>query len=178
MTMNMTRRAVVVFACLGCVASSARAQEPPSPTPQSRRAAVVRELGGQTGATINNAGLQQRLDLSWRRALSTSQNPWLSQAHATLGASTAQTPAHVRGGVWAELAPLSIFVVRAGAEPAYYFGTFDSLSSVDSRYDAFDPDSRHARGGAAAGTAMRLYVTPTLQFRAGRVVGATSADLE
>jgi hypothetical protein len=76
------------------------------------------------------------------------------------------------------VAPLSIFVVRAGAEPGHYFGTFNSLMSFDSRTDAFDTDSRRERGGATTGTATRLYLTPTLQFRAGRIIGATTADLE
>jgi hypothetical protein len=138
----------------------------------------VRELRAQLGGSINNLGVQQSFDLSWRRALSASRRPMLSGAHVALGGSTAFTPAHVRGGVWVDVAPVSILVVRVGVEPARYFGTFDSLTSFDSRRDAFDTDSRRERGGATSGTATRLYVTPTFQFRAGRFVGATSADLE
>lgn len=172
-----TQMTVFVLSAGPCLAQTAGGS-PAAPAAPSAAPTVVRELSGQLGATINNAGLQQRFDLSWRRALSTSRSPLLSESHVTFGASAAVTPALVRGGVWAEVAPLSIFVVRAGAEPMYYFGTFDSLTSFDSRRDPFDPDSREERGGAAAGTARRFYVTPTLQFRAGRFAGATSADFE
>jgi hypothetical protein len=140
--------------------------------------AGVLNLRGQLGASINNAGLQQSFDLSWNRPLSASRHPLLSGAHVAVGGSTAITPAHLRGGGWVEIAPVSVFVVRAGAEPGHYFGTFNSITSFDSRTDAFDTDSRRERGGATSGTATRLYVTPTLQFRVGRIVGATSADLE
>jgi hypothetical protein len=172
-----TQMIALVLSTAPCLAQPADSQ-PADPDTAKAAPTITRELRGQLGATINNAGLQQRFDLSWRRKLSASRNPLLSEAHATIGASSAITPSHVRGGVWAEIAPLSFFVVRAGAEPAYYFGTFDSLTSFASRHDAFDPDSRKEHGGAAAGTVTRLYVTPTLQFRAGRFVGATSADVE
>ena len=148
-----------------------------SPTPDTVPTGVL-ELRGQLGGSINNLGVQQSFDLSWRRSLSASPRPILSEAHVAVGGSTAFTPAHVRGGVWVELAPVSMFVVRVGAEPAHYFGTFDSLTSFHSRRDAFDTDSRRERGGAVSGTATRVYVTPTLQFRVGRLLGATSADLE
>ena len=95
-----------------------------------------------------------------------------------MGGTAAFTPAHVRAGIWAEAAPLSIFVLRVGAEPAYYFGTFDSLTSFGSRLDAFDTDSRHDLAGGEPGSAARLYVTPTLRVRAGRFIGLASADLE
>ena len=152
------------------------AQEPVTGPPVAP--ATVRELRGQLGASINTLGVQQAFDLSWRRVLSTSGRPLLSEAHVAIGGSTAITPAHVRAGAWVEMAPVSVFVVRAGVEPAQYFGTFNSLTSFDSRPSAFDTDSRRERGGATSGTATRLYVTPTLQFRAGHLVAATSADLE
>src|SRR5216117_225402 len=132
--------------------------------------AVVLDLRGQVGGSINNLGLQQSFDLSWHRPLSASRHPILSEAHVALGGSTAITPAHVRGGAWVELAPVSVFVVRAGAESGHYFGTFNSLTNFDSRSNAFDTDSRRERGGATSGRATRLYVTPTVQFRAGRVI--------
>jgi hypothetical protein len=140
--------------------------------------AGVLDLHGQVGASINNLGVQQSFDLSWHKPLSASRRVMLSGAHVAVGGSSAITPAHVRAGAWVEVAPLSVFVVRAGAEPGRYFGTFNSLTSFDSRGDAFDTDSRRERGGATVGTATRLYVTPRLQFRAGRVIGAATADLE
>lgn len=153
------------------------AQERLLEAPDARPAAVT-ALRGQLGASINNAGAQLSFDLSRQRPLSRSRHPLLSQAHIGVGGSAAFTPAHVRAGVWLEAAPLSMVAVRVGAEPGYYLGTFDSLASFDSRRDAFDTDSRRERGGAASGTAARLYVTPTLRLRAGRFVGLASADFE
>jgi hypothetical protein len=173
-----------VFALLCGAAGAPCSAQPASSEPRavpSESAAVpagALDLRGRLGASINNLGLQQSFDLSWNHPLSASQHPLLSEAHIAVGGSTAITPAHVRAGAWVEVAPVSVFVVRAGAEPGHYFGTFNSLTSFDSRTDAFDTDSRRERGGATAGAATRVYVTPTLQFRAGRVAGATSADLE
>jgi hypothetical protein len=145
--------------------------------PGARLASVV-DLRGQLGASINNAGAQLSFDLSRRRPLSRSRHPLLADAHVAIGETAAFTPAHVRAGVWLEAAPLSVFVLRVGAEPAYYFGTFDSLGSFDSRHDSFDSDIRRERGGAVSGTTIRLYVTPTLRLRARRFIGLVSADLE
>ena len=140
--------------------------------------AGVTEVHGQLGASINNPGLQQVFELSWRRPLTVSRSRWLSEAHIAIGGLTAFTPTQARAGAWVEIAPVSIVVFRAGVEPGYYFGTFNSLTSFDSRTDAFDPDSLRARGGAVSGTASRVYLTPTLRFRAGRFVGAMSANFE
>jgi hypothetical protein len=43
-----------------------------------------------------------------------------SEAHVALGGSTAITPAHARAGAWVEVAPVSVFVVRVGAEPGQF----------------------------------------------------------
>ena len=153
------------------------AQGPPSAAPGAV-AASAWDLRGQLGTSINNAGAQLSFDLSRRRPLSRSRHPLLSEAHVSVGGSAAFTPAHLRAGVWLEAAPVSVFVLRVGAEPAYYLGTFDSLVSFDSRRDAFDTDSRRERGGEAPGTAARFYVTPTLRLRAGRFIGLASANLE
>ncbi len=181
------RRWVTVAAAVAVIArmttAPCSAQSPGSePRPASSGPGVlpvgVLDVQGQVGASINNLGVQQSFDLSWHRPLTASRRPILSDAHIAAGGSTAITPAHIRAGGWVELAPLSILVVRAGAEPGHYFGTFNSLMSFDSRTEAFDTDSRRERGGATTGTATRLYLSPTLQFRAGRVIGATTADLE
>ncbi len=138
----------------------------------------VGELRGQLGASINNAGAQLSFEASRRRPLFASRHPLLSEAHIGVGGSAAFTPAHARGGVWLEAAPVSVFVLRVGAEPAYYFGSFDSLTSFESRNDPFDTDSRRERQSAQSGTATRFYVTPRLQARAGRLIGVASADFE
>jgi hypothetical protein len=133
---------------------------------------------GQLGASINNAGLQQSFDLSVTRRLTTSKNPWLSEAHVAAGGFLAATPAGVRGGGWVEYAPVSVMAIRAGLEPAQYFGTFHSLTSFDTRLEAFDPDARKARASAASGHTMKMFVSPTLQFRAGHLAARSTLNIE
>jgi hypothetical protein len=168
------RRAFIAFAGLVLCSLAATSWAQGAAAPRG----FVRETRGQLGASINNAGAQQSFDMSWRRALSTSSNPVLADAHFSFGAMGAFTPAGARGGAWLEFAPVSVLTVRAGAEPAYYFGTFHSLMSFASAADAFDTDTRKSLGDGKSGTATRLYVTPSLQFRAGHLVGRSSLDVE
>jgi hypothetical protein len=169
-----TRIVRIAFAAvLAAAVPSAVAQAQPAVTKPTVKAAT-----GQLGASINNAGLQQSFDLSASRALLASKNPWLAGAHIAAGGSLAATPAGVRGGAWAEFAPLSVYSIRAGAEPGQYFGTFHSLTSFDAREDAFDPDSRKARDSASSGRTTKLYVTHMLQLRAGHVVARATFNQE
>jgi hypothetical protein len=142
------------------------------------RPPAVTEVRSQLGASYNNAGLQEAIDASWRRALSGSTSPMLSDAHVAVGGTLAATPTGVRAGAWAELAPVSIFTLRVGMEPAQYFGTFHSLTSFDNRTDVFDPDARKARANAKAGRTMRMYVAPSVQLRAGHVAAASTLNFE
>lgn len=141
-------------------------------------ATTVTEVRTQLGASINNLGVQQSLEWSRRRPLAPGAGPLRSEAHVQFGATTSVTPSFARVGAWVQVAPLSILVVRAGVEPAYYFGTFNSLMRFDRRDDLFDTDTRKARGGATTGTVLRWYVTPSLRLRLGSIVAAASADVE
>src|SRR5258708_7206807 len=142
-----------------------------APTPR-------RELREQIGASVNNLGLQNSLDLSWRWPPSSSPNPLLSDAHLTLGLSHALSPSYTRLGAWAEFSPLSVLDLRVGIEPGVYFGTFNSLMSFNSYSDPFSNDARDKRGGGAFGTAGRLYASPTLKLKTGPVRAPASADFE
>lgn len=137
-----------------------------------------REVRGQLGASVNNLGVQNTIDVTWTWPLSTSTNPLLSGAHLTTGITNALTPAQARLGGWVEVSPLSLLDLRVGVDPTAYFGTFNSLQSFDSYTDSFDTDSRKARGGGKAGTAARVYVSPTVKMKAGPLVAAASADVE
>ena len=158
-------------------ASGALRRAAPVPEPAAAPAWVT-NLRGQLGASINNPGAQLAFEVSRLRPLSRSRHLLLADAHVGMGGTAAFTPANVGGGVWAEVAPLSVFVVRVGAEPAFYFGTFHTLSSFSSRSDPFDTDSLRQRDSAATATTTRVYVTPTIRLRARRLVGLASADVE
>lgn len=141
--------------------------------------AEARRLDESLGFSVNKLGLRHTLDVSWRRSLSRSPNPFLADAHLSVGLSHTLTPSYTRLGAWVEVAPLSILELRAGAEPGAYFGTFGSLMSFASYGDAFDDDARNARKGEArAGTGSRLYVSPTLKMKIRALVVASSADFE
>lgn len=154
----MTKHLAIVGILLPLLAGNAEAQ---TPTP-----ATARTLIGQLGASINNAGVQQSFDLAFRRPT------------RAVGATVAATPAGVRAGGWMEVTPVGFLVIKAGAEAGQYFGAFDSLSSFESRLEAFDPDARKTRDTAAAGRTMRLYVAPTLQARVGPIVARSAFSLE
>jgi hypothetical protein len=162
--MQQARLVVIVSAALVCAAGIAPAFAQSGPTASPAPAST--ELRTQFGASINNAGAQQSLEWMRRRS-------WLQTA-----AVASVTPSNVRAGVWAQVTPVPFIVVRAGVEPAYYFGTFDSLMTFESRNAPFDPDSRKDRGGATTGSVLRWYVSPTFRFRVGRIVGAATADVE
>jgi hypothetical protein len=161
------------FAVLGSplLVGNALAAEDETP---SRRS----ELNETLAASVNNLGLQNVLELSWRRPLSASRNPLLSGAHTAFGVSHTLTPSYTRVGAWAELSPLSVLDLRVGVEPTAYFGTFHSLMSFDSYGDSFTNDARDQRGGGGFGTAGRVYLSPTLKMKAGPVVAMASADFE
>ncbi|MBP6716697.1 MAG: hypothetical protein KA205_07530 [Acidobacteria bacterium] len=147
-------------------------------TPSPSRPAAAVDVRSQLGASINNAGLQQSFDASWRRASGASPRPLFADAHIAFGGTLAVTPTAVRGGGWLEVAPLSIVTLRVGADSSQYFGSFDAITSLEQRTDAFDPDARKARGNAKAGRTMRLYATPSVQARVGRIAVASSLAME
>ena len=138
-------------------AAVARAQSDPP---------VRSELRGQLGASINNAGLQNTLEMTWIR-------PRISA-----GVVHGLTPAQTRLGGWLQISPLPVFDLRAGVDPSIYFGTFNSLQGFDSYEQAFDKDARDARAGAKAGYALRTYLAPTVKLKAGPIAAAVTAELE
>src|SRR4051812_15887089 len=93
------RIAIVIVSASGFAVSRAEAQAAVQPT-------AVKEVRAQLGASINNAGLQQSLDFSWRRSLSSSKSLFMSEAHVAIGGTAAATPASLRGGAWIEVAPV------------------------------------------------------------------------
>lgn len=138
-----------------------------------------REVHDTVGASVNNAGLQNVLDISWMWGLSSSQDALRRDAHVALGLTHYLTPSFTRMGVWAEISPLSVLNLRVGVEPAVYFGTFHSLMSFNYYSDAFDNASRSAqRNPAGFGTAGRMYVSPTVKMKVGPMAALASADFE
>lgn len=135
------------------------------------RPSLTRQVRNSLGGSFNPLGLQDVLEVSWRRSLSGSANPLISEAHVSFGLSQRLTPAYDRPGVWLEAAPLSILDIRAGVEPVVYFGTFKSLLYFSEYSARFDDDARKARADEAVlGLAGRAYVAPTLKARFGSVL--------
>lgn len=164
----------VVAAGLVLAGNSAWAQVQDGASPSGAR----REVRGQVGASINNAGLQNTLDVSWTWPATRSHHPLLSGAHVATGITNVLTPTQAKLGGWIEYAPLSILDLRAGIDPSVYFGTFDSLMSYGSYDQPFDSHYRKALGGAKAGVSARAYLSPTLKFKAGPIVASAGAEFE
>ena len=144
-------------------------------------AAQTRELRETFGGSVNTVGVQNNLDLSWTWKLSKSKSPLLEDAHVAVGLTDSLSPAYNRLGAWVEVSPLSILDLRAGIEPAVYFGTFSALVDYASYDDVFDVDTRKARdkaGDKSFGTGGRVYLSPTLKLKFGRVIAVSSADFE
>ena len=174
MTRQLLRIAFVTASFLVGRTEPATAQVQSGQTPPGAH----REVRGQIGASINNAGLQNTVDVLWTWPTSRSNHPLLSGAHISTGITNVLTPTQTKLGGWIEYSPLSILDLRAGIDPSAYFGSFDSLMGFASYAEPFDPDAREARGGAKAGTATRAYLSPTLKFKAGPIVGAAGAEFE
>ncbi len=163
--------ALVVMSLI--VPARASAQAPMVPQPGE----MAREVRGQLGASVNNLGLQNTLEVSWTRPLTTSTHPLLADAHVSAGVVSVTTPALGRLGGWIEFAPVSVLTVRAGTEPAAYFGTFNALKSFGAYSEPFDNESKDAKE-RKTGTGMRTYLTPSILGRVGPVVARISAEFE
>lgn len=167
----------LVLAAMGC---NAPAFAQPAAAPSSASApSLRREVSALVGSAVNPAGLVARVEVRWRRPLSRSASPLLSGAHVSVGLSPELSPSYARVGAWVELAPASIVGVRAGVEPAQYFGTFSSLISFTDLRQPFDRDTMRARRDEArAGNAVRVYVRPSLRMKVGRLGGQVSGEVE
>jgi hypothetical protein len=140
---TLLRVTLVIGTVLALWAELAWAQPSREVTP----AGVSREVRGQIGASVNNAGLQNTFDVSWTWPVSRSTHPLLSGAYLATGLTNTITPSQAKLGAWIEYSPLSILDVRAG----------------------FDP---------SRGTSTRTYLSPTLKFKAGPIVGSAGAEFE
>ncbi len=140
-----------------------------------------REIRASIGTAVNPLGLQNGADVLWRWPLSKSSRSLHSDAHLAIGLSSRLSPAYERLGAFIEIAPLSVFDVRLGLEPVFYFGTFNSMLGFPG-YDArFDDDARRAlraQRRAMPGLAGRAYVAPTAKVKLGRLIARAHAELE
>ncbi|HEX6738979.1 MAG TPA: hypothetical protein VF310_11940 [Vicinamibacteria bacterium] len=167
----MRKPAVVAIVTLA-LSPLARAEEAASPGP------FTRSVRATASGSLNPLGVQGGLEAAWTRPLFSSRHPLLADAHVAFGAGGRATPAYARGGAWVELAPLSVFELRAGLEPVGYFGTFHSLLPFTSYRDPFDDETRNARAGSRRGAALRAYASPTVKARLGRLMLRSRADVE
>lgn len=144
--------AVLVFSADGAAAQDAAPSGP-----------LVR---GQLGASINNAGIQNTIEVAWRRAA------------VSGGVVHAVTPAQMKLGGWVQYSPFLFLDIRAGVDPSAYFGTFNSLQGFDAYEEPFDKEARERRAGAKPGLSVRTYLAPTLKLKAGAFVMASTIEIE
>jgi hypothetical protein len=139
----------------------------------------TRTLDEGVGVSVNALGAQHTYDLEWRWRVSESSDLLHGDAHASLGVTHALTPSYTRLGGWAEFYPLSVVGVRAGVEPGVYFGVLGSLMSFAGPSDPFGDEARNARkADARAGSASRLYVSPSVRMRVGPFLALGTGTVE
>jgi hypothetical protein len=125
-----------------------------------------RELRDTLGASVNLPGLQNTLELSWR------------SKKIALGVAHVLTPSYTRVNVWGELVPMPFVAVRAGIEPAGYFGLGSALLAFGGYDEDFGKDARDARDDSEAGFGGRAYASASLRLRAGHLLATCSAEHE
>jgi hypothetical protein len=141
--------------------------------------AAERQVRGGFGFQLNPLGLRGEVEATWKWRLSHSENPLLKDAHVAFGIADQTSPAYSEAQFWLEVSPLSILDLRAGANGVLYFGTFGNVLGFESYGDDFSDDARKARKEEAeAGTARRLYLTPVVKFKAGRISMRSAVDFE
>ena len=165
----------VLFCVMIPVVAAAQA---PSSGELARPSGVQRVVSGQLGASVTEPGLRNILELSWTRPLYRSRDPLLADAHLSAGLVSLTTPSEARPGGWVEYSPLSVLDIRAGLEPAVYFGTYKSLLSFAAYSDPYDRETRDARDDSTSGTGSRAYVAPVLKMKIGKLVARAGAEFE
>jgi hypothetical protein len=173
-----TLRPVFLPALLLAIVPSVAVAQAPSSGEPAKAPSTQRVVRGQLGGSINEPGLQNTLEVSWIRPLYGSDSPLLADAHVSAGLVSVTTPSEARLGGWIEYSPLSILDIRAGVEPAVYFGTFNTLLSFGAYTDPYDRKTRDAREDATSGTGSRAYVSPALKIKVGKLVARAGAEFE
>jgi hypothetical protein len=138
-----------LVAAVSCPIAFGHADSPSSPAPRRSR-----EITDTVSTAVNPPGLQNALRVDWSRPLTASHRPLLADAHVAFGLDDLIAPSYRPVGAWAEYSPLSLFAVRAGVEPAAYFGTYGSLAVFE------------------------RYARPTFEVRAGPVAAFVEGQLE
>lgn len=147
----------------------------------ARAAEFRREVRDVLGGSVNLPGIQNTLEVSWVRRLSTSTNPLVKDAHLAFGFNHVLTPSHTRLGGFVQYAPLSVIEVRAGFEPVFYFGAVGSLLSFegyDADYSKEFRDREDVRARAESAFGRRFYVAPALQARFGPVAARVLGEFD
>jgi hypothetical protein len=173
-----TLRLVLLPALLLVIVPSVAVAQAPVPDDPAQAHAVQRVVSGQLGGSVNEPGLRNTLELFWTRSLYNSDSPLLADAHVSAGLVSVTFPSAARLGGWVEYSPLSILDIRAGFEPAVYFGTFNSLLSFGAYTDPYDRKTRTARDDQTSGTGTRSYVAPALKMKVGKLVARAGAEFE
>jgi hypothetical protein len=118
----------------------------------------------------NPGGLGETLRAGVRRRLTSSDAPLLREASAYLGTTLMATPTFARAGVQAELQPLSVLKLTAGADACRWFGTLEHVLSFPSMNVDASPERLAAldAGGASRATSgASAWGAVTLQAAAG-----------
>ena len=137
------------------VVGAALATEPLKPPPDFRI-----YYDSLSVARVNPLGLQEKFNLHarWRLLDKPVESTLFGDTWASVGATAAATPAWARGGVFAQVSPISILRLTASYEGIGYFGTFDQVQGfADPATADYSPKALEAGDPrAVAGTVLSL----------------------
>lgn len=135
------------------VVTAALATEPLKPPPDFRIT-----YDSLAVARVNPLGLQEKfnLHLRWRLLDKPVESTLFGDTWASIGTTVAATPAWARGGVFAQISPISMLRLTASYEGIGYFGTFDQVqgfadpATADFSPSTLDAGEPNARAGTVA----------------------------
>lgn len=116
-------------------------------------------------ARVNPLGLQNITDLGWRYQLVRKTGLLFGDSYLFLGASVNLSPSFFRGGLKAEVMPISILRLSASWQPVVYTGAFDNLTSFRTGDDDFSDRAMGERGDAYAATGHVVELSGRLQAK-------------
>ncbi len=150
----LVRAAAALPALLLCT-TGARAQDPepapvPAPAPPLPAPHPLHRLtyDSTLGVRINPIGIEERLNVFFRRRLSADPSPLWRESSVAVGLTPTLTPSVIRLGPTFELRPLTILTLSASGYFQSWIKTFNHLQSYPSATAGHSDDDRQAGGDA------------------------------
>lgn len=141
--------------------------------PPNKRLVLNNLIAGRANPT----GLVNITRLGVQKVLYRRESALLRNNFAYAGLQLKLIPTAIKAGIVMEIAPISVFRVRASMEWMHYFNTFNSFESFASPTDDYSDSAQSSRtsdGLSYSTNGLRAAIEPLLQFRVP--IGKKNAD--